>query len=129
MAQQQQLQEKFGEMALKKGQQHTLLLKNIVKNINDLDVDDYGVVEDKSFSCPHEVQREYVDKVCIQKDKQFDRIKHRLELLKKMMSKLNRDIKKHQATKYKHLVLKKRNRDCERSEEVKRKARHQSEHL
>lgn len=90
------------------GEKYTDLLKNINRQIKELNVDSYGMVEDEYFVCPNKVELENVQSHILRTKKQKKDIHQQLHKITSLLVKLNKDIKEHQETNYKTAILKRR---------------------
>jgi hypothetical protein len=92
------------------------MMKNMVKK-------SYGMQEDELYAVPFEVSRGSVDKYQVRYTKEIDAIHVKMVAMMKMIATVKRDIEENQKTKYRLLVMKKRNKtnDAVQASKKKRK--------
>ena len=109
--QQQRLADDLQQLSL--GDKYKVLMKNIMKSINDLNTDTYGIRIDENYITPTDCTSGSVDIQETKRKREINDIHTTLDTLTKLVKKLNREITDNQHTTYRYLMCKKRNRENE----------------
>jgi hypothetical protein len=111
------------------GDKYSELMKNICKEISELDVSNYGIIHDETYITPTVVTRGNVDIQETKRKREINDIHNSLDQLTKMLKKVNREIKENQNTTYRWLMLKKRNRENEAYENKVKKQKKEEHNM
>ena len=111
------------------GDKYSELMKNICKEISELDVSNYGIIHDETYIVPTDVTRGNVDIQETKRKREINDIHNSLDQLTKMIKKVNREIKENQNTTYRWLMLKKRNRENEEYENKVKKQKKEEHNM
>ena len=111
---------------LELGVRYTRMLTEMMKLLNEIDVDKYGMKEDADYETPTFVARGTIDISNKKRTTQRTDIKKDIEQMKKTMKRLNRRIDTNQKSNYQHALLKRRHDECETYAKDSKKQRTES---
>ena len=115
MSEQQQVERLANDLRLKLslGDKYKTVMKNIIREINELNTDNYGIRIDENYITPTDCTRGNIDIQETKRKREINDIHSTLDTLTKLVKKLNREITENQETTYRYLMCKKRNRENE----------------
>ena len=103
----QQVQEQMEQMTLQRNKVRSFL-KQVHSQLQQLNVSDFGMLEDVFYDAPENLTPNYVDGLRLTKSKRALKVKSSVDTMMKIFVQVNREVVDAQKASYRHAVAKRR---------------------